>query len=121
MPTIQQLVLAVADNHLAQSLVLLDAGPLLLEQLLSGRHDNRQRGLQLISDIGEEESLFLLGMALYVQGLLPPAPTYPLAINDGLDGVGVEVVGRTGTFLGDHIHVTLQHDALALLVVAKHP
>ena len=40
----------------------------------------------------------------------------PFAIDDGLDGVGVEVVGRAGTFLGDHIHVTLQHDALALLV-----
>ena len=45
--------------------------------------------------------------------------TYPFAVDDGLDGVGVKVVGRAGTFLGDHIHVTLQHDTLALLVAGS--
>ena len=41
---------------------------------------------------------------------------HPLAVDNGLDGVGVEVMGRTGSFLGYHVHVALQHNALAILI-----
>ena len=44
----------VPDNHFAQSVILLDTRFLDLEQLLAGTHDDRERGLELIGDVGEE-------------------------------------------------------------------
>ena len=40
---------------------------------------------------------------------------HPLTVNPCLDRVSLEVMGRVGSLLGHHVHVSLKHHCLAVL------
>ena len=69
-----QHVLSVPDNHLSQLLVFLGICLVAFKQPLSSSHDDRQRGLQLVGDVVEEDGPHILDLLLYLQRLFALAP-----------------------------------------------